>query len=184
MALHYTKTNYDDLVCAQREYCDRIMEENKYNALLSLGNNVLIGFLYEKFVCIEKQGIEILCKIGVKEYAPIIPDYYLIEALGILLENAVEAVKQSDLPKKIEVIISEKEMGYEYIVRNPFYHVTFEEIQQWFEFEHSTKGKERGLGLHHLREMCTEWDSAIGCSIIEQEDINWIEFVLETGRKV
>lgn len=183
LALHYTKTNYEDLVRAQREYCNRIMAENKFNALLSLGDNVLIGFLYEKFENIQKKGIEIICKVSVREYNPNIPDYYLIEAMGILLDNAVEAVMQNDLPQKMQVIIQEKEAGYVYIVRNPFYHVKYDQIQQWFEFEHSTKGHDRGMGLHHLRSICLEWDCGIGCNNIEYQNINWIEFVIETGRE-
>ena len=184
LAMHYTKPTYKELVKAQKEYCHHIIAENKYNVLLKLSDSILIGFLYDKFNDIEKQGIFIDCHITVKTYQPVAPEYYLIEMLGILLNNATEALADSGFPQVIHIEIIENENGYKHIVRNPYHYVTCSEIESWFEFEKSSKGEGRGVGLYHLRCLCQEWNCYVGCNAVEIDNVNWIEFGIETGRKV
>lgn len=183
LAMHYTQGTYEELVRAQKEYCEHIKADDKYNSLLPLTSSVLAGFLYDKFKRIEGMGIKVDCNITVKECNAFIPEYYLVEILGILLDNASEAVAQCDLPQKIQVVIQEKENGYTYIVRNPYPYVTYDEMEKWFQYEKSSKGSGRGLGLFHLKGICQEWNSTVRCSNLEHDNLNWIEFVIETGRK-
>ncbi len=178
LSSHYTHKTYEKLVKAQDEYCSRIKLENKYNNLLLIGDKLLAGFLYGKFLEMEEDGIIAEYKVAaqVKEYGML--SYYLIEIIGILLDNAVEAVKKREGDKRIVVCISEDEKWYYLSVRNPFQYVSYGEIAEWFKAGISSKGKTRGLGLYHVKELCQEWGSRISCRNRDIQGENWIEFEL------
>jgi len=184
MSLHYTADTYEDLVRSQKEYCKHLHSDNKFNCLLRLYNSVLPGFLVDKFTEIEQKGIVVECEIIVDIYEPCIPEYYLIEMLGIMIDNAVEAVIESGGEPNIYFAIHQVQSGYEYIVRNPFRTVTYGEIESWFEYENSTKGTNRGIGLYHLKHLCEEWKCTITYQNIEKNHRNWIEFMVRTDRNL
>ena len=175
---HYTHKTYEKLVQVQDEYCKTLLDENKYNNLLLLGDKVLVGFLHGKFKEAEGDGIKINYKVSVAVEQCRVPTYYVIEMLGILLNNAMEALKNSS--KKV-IFFEVCEVGecYEFSVKNPFTYVPYDEILEWFQLEKSEKGKGRGLGLYHLKCLCEEWKCDIGCRNIEMEQKNWIEFTLK-----
>ena len=183
LSMHYVNPTYEELVKAQKNYCDHIREENKYTVLLKLKNSMLVGFLYDKFTVIEEKKIRIECKLSVHEYKSDIPEYYLIEMLGILLDNAAEAIIDKELPQVIRVEIIEELEKQKYIVRNPYVVTTEEEMESWFAYQRSSKGEGRGIGLYHLKNLCVEWNCYLGYRNIEYDNQNWIEFWLETDRK-
>jgi len=183
MALHYTTDTYDELVDKQNEYCNHIISENRFNSLLGLYNSILPGYLIDKFTSIEEKEIAVECKVIVKEYEPKIPEYYLIEMLGILLDNAVEALEDSIYEKKLYFEIQQKETEFEYIVRNPYRYVPCEEIEGWFGYEKSSKGINRGIGLYHLKCLCAEWNCTPVCKNVKIDNTNWIEFRIKIGSK-
>lgn len=178
---HYTYKTYEKLVQAQEEYCKKILDENKYNSLLLLGDKILAGYLYGKFQEAEDDGIEIDYKVASKIEKTQVPTYYLIEMLGILFDNAMEALKNSHI-KVISFEICELENGYEFSVRNPFPYVPYDEIIEWFKIDRSEKGSGRGIGLYHLKCLCEEWHSEIESRNVEIEQDNWIAFILKVKK--
>lgn len=179
---HYTYKTYEKLVQAQDEYCNKLIQENKYNNLLQLGNSVLVGFLYGKFQELEDDGITIEYEINVQVKKYSVPVYYLIEMWGILLDNAVEAVKDIYEKKIINISVTEAESKYVFSIRNRSVYRTYEEIESWFQMGISSKGLDRGLGLYHVRCLSQEWNCSICCRNIEIDKNNWIEFILEIGK--
>lgn len=175
---HYTYKTYEKLVQAQEEYCQKILDENKYNNLPLLGNNILVGYLYGKFQEAEDDGIAITYQIGAKIDEMSIPTYYVIEMLGILLDNTMEALKFS-AEKEIFFETTESKNEYIFSIRNPYHYVTYDEITEWFQLGKSEKGSGRGLGLYHLKCLCEEWHCDIECRNTEIERRNWIVFVLK-----
>lgn len=182
MSLHYTTGTYEELVKKQSEYCEQLLKDNKYNSLLGLYNSVLPGFLYDKLRYIEEKGIAVECKIMVKDYESYIPDYYVIEMLGILLDNATEALSENDENKQIYFSVIQDETSHNFTIRNPYRYVPYDEIESWFDYEKSSKGQDRGIGLYHLKSICKEWNCYIGCSNVEYSGRNWIEFKIVIGR--
>lgn len=175
---HYTYKTYENLVQAQEEYCKKLLDENKYNDLLLLGNNILVGYLYRKFQEAEEDGIEINYIVTAKLDKVQVPIYYVVEMLGILFDNAVEALKKST-QKIIFFEVCESRDEYEFSIRNPFHYVSYDEISGWFQFGNSEKGNGRGLGLYHLKCLCDEWQCDIICKNIEFNKNNWIVFTLK-----
>ncbi len=178
---HYTYKTYEKLVRAQEEYCEKLISENKYNSLLLLGEPVLTGYLFGKFEEIEADGIVIEYTINDKVEKCQVPTYYLVEMLGILLDNAAEALKYRD-NKIIALEISRTKAGYSFTIRNPYEYVPFEDIAEWFMLERSEKGRGRGLGLYRLKCLCDEWNCNIVCRNIEIDYKNWIMFTLEINK--
>lgn len=179
---HYTYHTYEKLVNAQAEYCNMLQQENKYNNLVLIENNILAGFLCGKFQEIEEDGIVIdyCIKASLKELR--IPEYRLIEVIGILLDNAVDAVTEDTNEKIIVFSIMETVDKYQFLIRNTYHYVSYEEIEEWFQLHTSTKGQNHGIGLYHVKMICNEWNSNVGCRNITVNGENWIEFTLEIDK--
>lgn len=179
---HYTYDTYEKLVKAQAEYCKKLQQENKYNNLLLIGNNVLAGFLYGKFQDAEEDGVSIEYSIKSSIEMLQMPEYYLIEVLGILLDNAVEAVSGCDGEREIIFSVIEDNYKYLFSIKNRNRYVTYSEIEKWFLAGYSEKGSERGIGLFHAKEICRECNCSIGCKNLLVNEENWIEFTLEVDK--
>ncbi len=178
---HYTHKTYEKLVLAQEEYCKKLMSENKYNSLLLLGNNVLVGYLYGKFQEVEADEIKIDYKIEARVDEIQVPTYYVIEMLGIIFDNAIDAIKNST-EKVISFRVYEMSDGYLFSIKNPFKYVSYEEILEWFSLGKSEKGDGRGLGLYHLKCLCEEWKCDIACRNVDVNGKNWIAFTLKIAK--
>ena len=178
----YTYDTYENLVAAQKEYYEQIRKENKYNRLLSLGDPILVGFLYKKFHEAEDDNISIEYRVAahIKNYS--VPTYCLIEILGTLFDNAVEAVAESSEDRVIRVEIAESETDYLFYIRNPFRYVSYEELEEWFRLDKSSKGMGRGLGLYHIKQLCDRFSCSICGRNMEDNQKNWIEFYVMIGK--
>lgn len=181
-SFHYTYKTSGELVQIEEEYCNQLLKENKYNDLLSIGDDTLTGYLCGKFQTAEDDGIEIDYRIAAEISQCRVPIYHVIEMLGILFDNAMEAVKEM-AGKEIFFATCEEDDQYEFLIRNPFPYVPYEEIEEWFRFEKSEKGSGRGLGLYHLKCLCREWDCDIQCRNVEINRKNWIAFSLRIGKR-
>lgn len=177
LAAHYTYKTYEQLVKAQEEYCRKIQNENKYNNLLFIENNLLAGFLYEKFQEIEAEGIHIEYKVSGNLKNMVLPTYYLIEIIGILINNAIEASASVE-DKEIYIEVCEDEIKGYFIIRNKFKYVSYSEMEQWFQMNSSSKGIGRGVGLFHMKMLCEEWNTNVLCENVTIKDKNWIQFTI------
>lgn len=178
LALKYTNKSYEELVKEQEHYWGKIRTSNKFNRLLYLGDSVISGFLYEKLSEAETQGIEVIYEIKGCITQCSISHYHVIEMLGILIDNAVEAQMNLGVQKQLKVLFREIEDGYWFKILNPFPYTSYSVIESWFQKGSSSKGTDRGLGLYQLKELCQEHRASIICRNIETEK-NWIEFTLE-----
>ena len=178
---HYTYKTYKKLVQAQSEYCNRLLLDNKYNNLLLIKNNILAGFFYEKFKEVEDDAYGFEYKIH-GTFANIqMPTYHIIEIIGILIDNAVEAIK-NDADKLISIDAYEDDLICYFVIRNTHKYVTYTTMEQWFQKGVSTKGMNRGIGLYYVKSLCEEWKCNIRCENVNVVDKNWIQFTLEINK--
>lgn len=145
-------------------------------------DSVVIGFLYEKFRVAETMGVKIRCDIKGTFSQCVMPTYHLIDILGILIDNAVEAQESSIEIKQLKFQFMEKEVTYIFTVSNPYLYVSYAEIQSWFQIDKSSKGKHRGLGLYNVKELCEKYDANIVCRNKLDDSENWVEFTLEIAK--
>lgn len=181
--LRYTYFTYEELIKAQEAYGEVIIEENRYNKLLTKGNPILIGFLYGKFIEIEKYGIEVSYEINISELDINVPVYKLIEILGNLINNAAEALKTSETEKILYVKVLEIDKELEIEVRNTSCFINYDEIGMFFTKEYSKKGSGRGLGLYNVKLICEEYMLDIVPENVTIDNKNWLSFKIKNKKE-
>lgn len=177
-SLHYTCDSYEELVKAQNEYSQAVIKENQYNKILKIGNPLFIGFLYGKFIEIERLGIEITYNINFRESNIAIPVYKLVEILGNLIKNAVEAMTGLEA-QALYVSVVETNEVFEIEVRNKSPFIEYNQIETFFRKGFSKKGKDRGLGLYNVKSICNEFFLEIYCENRMIDSVNWFCITLK-----
>lgn len=173
--MQYTIHDAKKLIDEQNKYCEKILQDNKYNKLLKLNTSpILIGYLYSKFTAAAAQDIDIeyeIQDIHIEQLA--IND--LIEIIGILLDNAVESLEcQSD--KEIEIKLFEENSKFIISIANRSEKKTNSELEKFFEYGYSTKGKGRGVGLHRMNALLKKYNANLKVENIEKYDANYLCF--------
>lgn len=175
---HYIYHTYEELVEAQKGYCQIVEEDNRFNRLLVSGNSIIIGFLYGKFVEIDKLGIEISYKVNIKEVNIGVPLYKIVEILGDLINNAVEELRETKFGDKLYVCVEESNL-FMIEIRNESPYIEHNRIEQFFTKGYSKKGENRGLGLYNVKQICNEYEFHVECENVDIEGINWLSFKIE-----
>lgn len=175
---HFLYETYDELVAAQKEYCKDIINENHYNKLLSKGNPIILGFLYGKFSEAEKRGIDISYKINIDDLECSVPIYKIVELLGNLIKNAVEALENEPDINRLQLVMREENSVILIKVANESKTVNYGEIQQFFKKGYSKKGKGRGYGLYNVKRICDEYGAQIKCDVKNDAVLNWLIFTV------
>ena len=175
--LHYICKDYDELVQEQSKYAKDVISNNRFHKLLVSGNPVIAGFLYGKLSSIQEQGIEVTYTFHISEFTSKIPVYLVVELIGNLLKNAVEAVKTQQVEKQIHLSCTENANEFCLGVRNRSEKIPLDEMGRFFEKGYSSKGSGRGLGLYNVKEICEKYGVDIVCDNTEIDDKNW--FLIE-----
>lgn len=177
---HYTIHTYEELVAEQEEYCEMIIDDNKFYRLLNYNAPVLTGFLYGEFIKADKKGIEIEYSVKVKESISELPEYIFIEIMGILLDNAVEAVK--DQERKVIVLNLEKtEKALTLEVGNPAEGISYAQLQHFFERGYSNKKDHSGIGLSKIFKYSEKYGFDLIVDKREKEEKEWLFFRIGFG---
>lgn len=186
LSMIHTTDNYEELVAKQKEYCDYVMGQNdKTKLVLSVGNPLISGFLYSKIQEAEKKGIAVDYQITMQKTASVVPEYELVEMMGILMDNAIEAssngmevADKENRFKGIRISIQETESDIELMVANTSEHFEEDMTEHFFEAGYSSKGKGRGIGLSKLKRMVHERQGDIVVSNELWEGRNYLTFVI------
>ncbi len=176
----YTIDNYEELICKQKEYCQHMLDKSEETKiLLSSGNPLLAGFLYQKIQEAEKQKIKVDYKISVHEIGNNISEYEIVEVLGILFDNAMEALSnRQDVEKKICVDIFFKDNQLCITVANNSEIFSKQKVNEFFQWGNSSKGKERGIGLAKLKKIVNQNEGEIIISNELYENDNFLKFCI------
>lgn len=176
-SMHYTCNTYAELVKQQEMYMDAIQGENRYTKLLKIGNPIMIGFLYGKFLQAEQQEITVIYDVKIEDLASKMPIHKMVEMIGNLLDNAMDAVKDNDVEKKIYLDFIETPEKIQFKIWNESGYMPQEKILKMFKSGESSKGEHRGLGLANVKQICEEYKCNLQVNN-RKEDTgkNYIEF--------
>ena len=160
----------------QRKYIDKLLDENKVVKILhSVEQPVLAGFLYRKVNEIMAAGINIEFNLSVPDAELAIEVLDCIEIVGILLDNAVEALnKEKDKSIILEMFTMEQKVEIRVKNVSPYYEN--DEISKFFQYNYSTKGKNRGIGLAKIKDLQKKYKFDILVEMQEIHNKNWISF--------
>ena len=173
---HYTSTTLEELIEKQRKYCDVLREDNKYNKLLSAGNSIITGFLYGKFLQAEGKGITVKYNVKLGELECPVPTYKLVEIIGNLFDNAMEALEGNGCEKMIflDLVQTSEELNFTIKNENPY--IPQEKLLQLFQRGESSKGSQRGLGLSNVKKICEEYHCELLAGNKKDDGKTYIEF--------
>lgn len=161
----------------QKAY-EKVIEDN--NKILKILNSVeqpvLAGFLYNRFCSMLDKNINVDCNLAVTSDTLGIEIYDCIEILGILLDNAQEAVESNNLEKKIFLEVICYDGNVKLLVRNVSRYYENDEIAVFFRKGYSSKGKYRGIGLAKVRDLQKKYgfDIMVQMETIKNEE--WLVF--------
>lgn len=173
---HFLYDTYEGLVEAQEKYCSEIVKENYYNKLLSKGNPVILSFLYSKFKEAEKRGVDVSYRIAIKDLECNVPVYKIVELLGNLLNNAMDALSAGDDRNKMSVVMTEYDDKIRIEIANECKGIDHNKLQEFFKKGYSEKGENRGYGLYNVKKICEDYHVELECSIKKIEDQDWVFF--------
>lgn len=156
-SMHYTCTTYEELVKEQQAYVEAIQIENRYHKMLKIGNPVIIGFLYEKFLQAEKHNITVAYDIRIGDLQGRVPIYKMVEMIGNLFDNAIEAIADGKREKVIYLEFMETKEEIVFRIKNESDYITQEEQIKMFEQGKSSKGENRGFGLANVKQICKQY---------------------------
>lgn len=147
--------------------------------MLSGGSPIIIGFLYSKFMEAERKGCSIEFDVKIDKMICRIPQYKIVEILGILLDNAIEAVAERE-SKGIYVKLYEVENAIYIVVKNDSEVFSRQEFVKFIQPGYSTKGKGRGTGLAKLVDMLKEYDCELNIYFEKNENTRIVFMVYIT----
>ncbi len=179
VCMQYTIEDEEELKMTQMNYCQEILKDNSLNDLLKIKMSpVIVGYLYSKFAFAVEKGILVSYDIQDISLDERIAVHNLIEIIGILFDNAVEALSISEeTEKKIYVKIGVNKTGTFFIeIANTSREYRFAEMAAFFEYGNSTKGEDRGIGLYQAKQIAEKNNGTISVENIVQDGMTYISF--------
>lgn len=186
--MHLTVDNYDELVRAQSDYILSVSDDkrNSYLPLLRISDKILAGFLYTKLVTPAKD-VDFSVEIGVNRIVTNAMEKDIIEVIGTLIDNAVDASDAEN--RKIKLFLSsygadttdtvDDRLIFEIMNEHP--PVPMKELTRFFERGYSTKSTKgnRGYGLYNARRIINQYKGEITLENRTVEGRNYICFHIE-----
>ena len=179
--LQYIIEEPNELIKAQNEYCDKVLNENSFNKLLKLYTEpILTGFLYSKLMNAQEQGIKVHHEVHTIELRNRVNVCELIEVIGILLDNATEALLSENIFDRILIIkiLQEEKDTFSVEVSNRSRKYTNSDIEKFCLYGYSTKGEDRGIGLARAKEITQKYDAEFYIENISYNEKNFLCFKL------
>lgn len=161
-----------------REYRLQVMTENDCNHVLLAGNPILGGFVYAKMEEIRAKGCKTDCDLRSLRVLEMLPAHRMTEVIGILMDNAAEALEAQGEDGIFEIRIE----GERLTIRNTVKcSVSHEEMSEWFQSGWSSKGANRGLGLYRLKELGRAYGYEIICGNTREDEKYFVEIGIDFG---
>ncbi len=178
--MHLTVDNYEELVEKQSQYILEIRRDSasKFLPLLRISDKVLAGFLYSKIVSspenadtdVEVRNWQILSRTS---------EHSLIEIVGVLVDNAYEAI--SETGGRVRIFLDSREDKMVFEILNEYRRISFEELERFFENGYTTKDSKngrRGVGLARVKSLIQKADGEITVAQEMIEEKNYIHITV------
>lgn len=180
-SLHKLYDEYETLVQEQRKYLQKLTDYEIPAEVMALKNPILIAHVYEKITEAQEAGLRIRMKLRCDLEKCKMDEIHMIEILGTLFDNAIQDMKQTGQTEFL-VFEVEKENGIIIRVANPHEEMKNQELRKMFERGYSTKGKNRGIGLHHVKQLVKKHKIELLVENRMIEEKNYICFSVMIGR--
>lgn len=177
-ALAYVYEDFESLKDALLETTEHDMLPDFEMNLLKLNMHLVGGFLFSKIRQADKEGKELHLDIEQYVIKTACTEYEVIEYLGILIDNAIEATNEGET---IFAKIGSQDDKLVFEIKNPGPHLTSEFCKNIFKKGYSTKKDGEGchgIGLYKLNRMVKEYDGKLILENVEVDQKEYISFEL------
>lgn len=160
-ALPLLHNNYNELVTAINQHSKLCFQENLPISFLKLNTKLLAGFFYQKMTTSQKKGITL--NFDIKNFClqTIVPEYELLELVGILLDNAIEATPEGNF---IDIVLDSLDGKTIFSISNPNPPMSPQLQRIIFEKGYTTKSshaEQHGFGLYILKQKTDNYKGKI-----------------------
>ncbi|MCR4955276.1 MAG: GHKL domain-containing protein [Lachnospiraceae bacterium] len=177
--LPVTCTDYDALVSKLAEYSDYIADGFSDTTLLKMNNKVLAGFLFSKYCEAIHKNRNLQIQLKKIDIQTSVPEHDLVTILGILIDNALEAIEENDV---IFLVLNSQDNRCQIRISNKC-QILNETIQNnMFNKGYTTKpnsDKKHGLGLYNLKKLVDEYHGKIIVSNEALDEANYLVFEID-----
>ena len=180
---HYAIHTYDELVKAQEQYCNVLVDDLKYYKLLNKDNPIVTGFLYGKFTEADRQGIRIDYRVELDGNIENVRIYILVEIIGILWDNAVEFVKE-EKEKYVKIFLEKRIDNVKIEISNPINDMSLDEISQLFDRGYSGKKNHSGIGLSKIKKYAEKYKFKVMANKKRKDNKYWLVICLENYKSL
>lgn len=173
-ALALTCNDYETLRSELMKNTDIMSHSDLPMHLLKFNLKLLSGLLLQKHALAKKQGIDMDFTIRNFNIQTAVPEYIIVEATGILMDNAIEASNEDDA---IYITIDCTQNKFYFRIMNIGPTYTSEFHNNIFTRGYTTKsstGRNNGLGLNHLLEMSKKYNGRLE---VGNDDYNGRQYV-------
>lgn len=160
---------YEELVAAQREETQSLQGYMLPNKILILERPLVIAHIYNKLCEAEEKNIQMNLDISCSLQDVTMPDIYLIEILGNLIDNAMDEIAARKCDEKLYLAV--RAVGSEVCisVENEHEKIPYSVYHNFFTEGYSSKGKNRGLGLPYVKKIVNKYGGRLEVGNMEKE---------------
>lgn len=145
--------SYEELVESQKDYMGRLKQCELPNDAIVLEEPAVVALIYDKLMEAYEENIEVesefLCSLAKTK----VSDIVWVDVLGVVLDNAIEAIRELGKPGKIWISFKEEKGKAKVEIDNTYRPVDFNEVKNFYADGYTTKGKGHGIGLHHIKNL-------------------------------
>ena len=159
--LPYTYRDYESLKNALINYSDNMVSEYRESELLRINLSVVAGFIYSKMINAEKNGKTLNVIVRQHTLKSCMPEYEIIRILGILIDNALEAV---DVPGSATLSLDSSQNQIIISTMNKGPVLSSDLRRNMFTYGYTTKAIDKqhhGYGLPNMKKLVDEYEGKI-----------------------
>lgn len=161
--LPYTHKDYDSLSHALTNYSTTLVDEYNEAELLRINLPVVAGFIFSKIKEAEKADKKLNIVVKNPVLHSVVPEYDIIRILGILIDNAIEAI---GVGETASVHLDSSDNKITIVTLNPGNEITPELQYKMFTRGYTTKtttnsSEKHGYGLSNLMVLTNKYNGKI-----------------------
>ncbi len=153
--------NYDELVRHQTEELDSLRKYLMPGKLLILERPLVVAHIYTKLCEAEEKQIDIHTDFSCSLEPMDVPDIFLIEIFGNLLDNAIDEVTARKKQEKIRIAITDDGEEICFSIANEHDKIPYDKYSRFFQEGYSEKGNNRGVGLPYVKKIVDKFHGRI-----------------------
>lgn len=153
--------NYEDLVREQAKELKSLKEYMMPNRLLVLERPLMITHVYQKMCEATDKGIDLQISLSCSMQEVSVPDVFLIEIIGNVLDNAMDEVLMRGKGEVVYLFIFREQGRVCIHICNEHEKIPYDVYKNFFRRGYSSKGENRGLGLPYVKKIVDKYRGSI-----------------------